>query len=157
SVIVKVTGDTAVELDETYFVNLTSPSNATIADAQGAGTIVDDDLPELSVDDASVTEGDSGTVDATFTVTLSGATSRTVTVDYATADGTASAGSDYAAKSGGLAFAPGVTSLTVIVKVSGDTAVELDETYTLSLTNAVNATLADQSGAGTIVDDDGPT
>ncbi len=117
---VVVAGDTTVEPDETFFVNLSAPVNATIADAQGVGTIQNDDLPSLSINDVTVTEGNTGTTNATFTVTLSAASSQQVTVGYATADGTATtAGSDYTAKSGTLTFAAGVTSQTITVLVDG--------------------------------------
>ena len=81
-------------------MNLSSPSNATVADSQGQGTITDDDpTPSLSINDVTVTEGNTGTTSATFNVTLSAASGQTVIVNYATADGTATAGSDYAATS----------------------------------------------------------
>src|SRR5438105_8464958 len=99
-----------------------------IGERYGSGTIVDDDLPAVTINDVTVTEGDGGAKDATFTVELSGATSRTVTVDFATADGTATAGQDYVATTGTLGFAPGVTSRIVVVLVVGDMLVELDET-----------------------------
>ena len=68
---VLVNGDLLDEADENYFVNLTNPGNATITDGQGAGTITDDDaLPSLAVNDVTVTDGDSGTVNASFTVSL---------------------------------------------------------------------------------------
>ena len=98
TVTVPVKGDLLDEANETYFVNLTNPSNATISDAQGLGTITDDDpLPALSIDDVTVAEGNSGTVSATFTVTLAPRQRPPVTVDYATADGTAQAPGDYQA------------------------------------------------------------
>ncbi len=112
-------------------------------------------LPTLSISDATVTEGnDGGTVNAVFTVTLSAAGTQTVTVEYATANGTASAGSDYAAKLGTLTFAGGATSQTITVPVIGDTAVEPNETFTVALSNPTNATIADGQGVGTIVNDD---
>ena len=107
------------------------------------GTITNDDgAPGLSVNDVTVTEGDSGTTNATFTVTLAPASGQNVSVNYATADGTATAPADYAATSGTLTFAPGQTTKTVTVPVVGDTLDELDETYTLNLSNAVNAAIA---------------
>src|SRR6266508_1053810 len=156
-VAVTVNGDTIDEEDETYFVNLSSPVNATIVDGQGLGTITDDDgIPTLSIGDATVTEGNSGTVNATFTVTLSPASGQTVSVDYATADGTATAPDDYLATGGNLVFEPGQTTRTVEVTVNGDTLDEIDETFTTNLSNSVNATIADGLGLGTIIDDDGP-
>ena len=99
TITVAVGGDTLAEGNETFFVNLGNPTNSTIADGQGQGTIINDDAPPptLSINDVSVTEGNSGTVNAVFTVTLSSASSQTVTVTYATANGTATAGSDYTA------------------------------------------------------------
>ena len=154
-VTVLVNGDPLDEANETYFLNLSNAANATIADGQGLGTITNDDgQPSLSVNDVTVTEGNTGTTDATFTVTLAPASGQSVTVDYATADGTATAPADYAATSGTLTFAPGQTTRTVTVPVAGDLLDELDETYTLNLTNAVNAAIADGTGLGTILDDD---
>ena len=151
-----VNGDLLDEANETYFVNLSDPGNATIADGQGAGTITDDDAPPaLSVNDATVLEGDAGTTDATFTVTLNTASGRTVTVNFATANGTAQAPSDYQSRTGTLTFAPGETSKTVIVLVNGDLLNESNETYFLNLSSPSNATIADGQGIGTIVDDDG--
>ena len=154
-VTVLVNGDLLDEANETFFLNLTNAANATIADGQGLGTITDDDgPPSLSVNDVTVTEGDSGTTSATFTVTLAPASGQNVSVDYSTADGTATAPADYAATSGTLTFAPGQTTQTVTVQVAGDTLDEIDETFTVNLSNAVNATIADGTGLGTILDDD---
>ena len=110
--------------------------------------------PTLTVNDVTVTEGQSGTTAATFTVTLSAAGAATVTVGYATANGTAAAPGDYASVSGTLSFAPGVTTRTIAVQVAGDTTVESAETFTVALSAPTNATIADGSGTGTIVDDD---
>ena len=113
-VTVLVNGDLLDEANETYFLNLANAANATIADGQGLGTITNDDgPPSLSVNDVTVTEGDSGTTSATFTVTLAPASGQNVSVDYSTADGTATAPADYAATSGTLTFAPGQTTRTV--------------------------------------------
>jgi ribosomal protein L35AE/L33A len=155
TVSVPVIGDTLDEADETFLVNLSSPVNATIADAQGVGTIVDNDpTPSLTVADVSVTEGNSGSVNAVFTVKLSAASGQSVSVAYATADSTATAGSDYAAKSGTLTFAPGTTSQTVSVSVLGDTTYEANETFLFNLSSPVNATLSRSQAVGTIVNDD---
>lgn len=155
TVSVTINGDTLNEPDETYFINLTNAVNATIADNQGLGTITNDDAaPGLSVNDVSLTEGDAGTSVMTFTVTLSPASGQTVTVNYATTDGTATAGSDYVAASGNLTFMPGVTTHTVSVTVNGDTVLEADETFTLDLNTAVNAVIDDGQGVGTILNDE---
>ncbi|HYZ18358.1 MAG TPA: Calx-beta domain-containing protein [Gaiellaceae bacterium] len=156
-VTVPIVGDTLDENNETFTVNLSGAVNATIGDAQGIATIIDDDgEPALTVHDAAVTEGNAGSVDAVFTVTLAPSSGQTVTVDYATANGTATAGGDYQARSGRLTFAGGVTTREVVVPVSGDVLDEVDETFTVTLSNAVNAVLADAQGIGTIVDDDQP-
>jgi hypothetical protein len=110
--------------------------------------------PALSVNDVTVAEGNSGTQTAVFTVTLSGSADQPVTVDFATADGTASAGSDYVALSGQRTFAVGVGTQTISVTVNGDTAVEPSETFTINLSGATNATIADAQGQGTIANDD---
>ena len=101
-----------------------------------------------------MTEGDSGTTSATFTVTLAPASGQNVSVGYSTTDGTATAPADYAATSGTLTFAPGQTTRTATVQVAGDTLDELDETFTVDLADAVNAAIADGTGLGTILDDD---
>ncbi len=143
------------ELNETFGVTLSNPGNATIADGSGLGTITDDDAaPTLSVDDVSVTEGDAGTATATFTVTLSAASGKTVTFDWATSAGSATAGTDYFAASGSKTVAAGLTTTTVGITVNGDVADEPDETFGITLSNPGNATIADGSGSGTITDDD---
>ncbi len=148
TVSVDVNGDALDEQDETYTVDLTNAVNATIDDGQGVGTITDDDpLPALSIDDVTVTEGNGGTVDATFTVGLDNPSGRAVTVDFATADGTASAPADYGSTSGTLAFAAGQTTKQVTVQVNGDLLDEANETYMVELSNATNATIADGTGA----------
>ncbi len=152
---VSVLDDTIDEPDETFTVALASAANATIEDGDGAGTITDDDEPPtLTIDDATVTEGP-GAV-AEFTVTLSAAATDAVTVDYATSDGTARADLDYAASSGTLAIPAGETSGTIRVSVLDDTIDEPDETFTVTLASAANATIEDGDGTGTITDDDKP-
>jgi hypothetical protein len=109
----------------------------------------------LSVADVAVPEGDTGPVSAVFTVSLSAAAAQVVSVDFATADGTATtAGGDYAAAGGSLSFAPGTTARTITVTVSGDAIVEPHETFTLTLSNALGAPLADGQAVATILDDE---
>ena len=151
-----VAADLLDEADETFTLGLANALNATIADASGLGTIIDNDpLASLSVNDMTVTEGDSGTVNATFTVALTPVSGRQVTVQYATADGSAHAPGDYAAATGTLTFAAGETTKTVSVAVNGDLLDEVDESFTLNLSSAGSATIADPQGVGTITDDDG--
>lgn len=155
SILVPIINDTTDELAETFFVNLTNATNGVILDNQGQGTINDNDNPPtLSINDTSVTEGDSATASATFTVTLSAASGQTVTVNYATADNTATAGSDYQSTNGTLTFNPGQTTQTLTVLVNGDTTFEPDETFFVNLTTPVNATISDTQGQGTITNDD---
>lgn len=153
TVTVLVNGDTSVEANETFFVNLTTPVNASISDFQGQGTIVNDD-PNLSINDVSANEGNSGTTAFNFTVTLSAASASTVTVNYATLDGSASPPSDYTSTSGTLTFLPGETSKTITVNVNGDTTSESNETFTVNLSSPTNAFMGDSQGLGTIVNDD---
>jgi hypothetical protein len=112
--------------------------------------------PTISVGDVSVAEGDTGTTLAVFAVSLSGAGTTTVTVDYATADAGARAGSDYVAASGTLTFAAGETSKSVAVAVRGDLTDEFDQGFTLNLRNATNADVRDGQALATILDDDAP-
>jgi len=115
----------------------------------GAATV-----PALSINDASVTEGNAGTTNMVFTVTLSASSSQTVTVAYATYQDSATAGLDYTSVSGTLTFAPGETSKTVSVPVIGDRLPEWNETFAVVLSNPTNARLLDSVGAGTILDDE---
>jgi len=155
---VAVIGDLLDEPDEAFSLDLSAPVNATIADGQGAGTILDNDPPPaVSVSDCAVVEGNAGTAPCTVDVTLSGPSSFTVSVSYATADGTATSGSDYTAASGVLTFTPGTTSQPVAVDVLGDTTIETDETFLVDLSAPTNATLGDAQGTGTIGDDDAPS
>jgi Calx-beta domain len=111
--------------------------------------------PFVTLSDASVTEGDGGTRAATFTAALSGTSTTPVTVDFATADGTASAGVDYTAAAGTITFDPGDTQQTVTVDVTGDTLAEVDETFSVELANPQGAVVGDGRGDGIIVNDDG--
>ncbi|WP_168188951.1 retention module-containing protein [Thiomicrorhabdus sediminis] len=152
TITVPISEDLIYEGNETFDVNLTNPSNATISDAQGLGTIVDNDAePTITIDDVTVNE-DAGT--ATFTVSLSNPSAFPVSVDYATADGSATAGLDYTAQSGTLNFAAGDTTETITVPISEDLIYEGNETFDVNLTNASNATISDPQGLGTIVDND---
>jgi hypothetical protein len=155
TVTVPITNDSMDEAAETFFVNLSNPSAGELGDPQGLGTITDDDAaPTLSIDDVTVSEGDAGTVVATFTMTKAGSTSFTTTVDYTTADVTATAGTDYTAASGTLTFAAGDASEPINVIVKGDVLAEPTETFHVDLSNPTNATIADAQGVGTIQNDE---
>jgi glucose/arabinose dehydrogenase len=158
TVTVPIVNDALDENDETFTVNLSAPSGATITDGQALGTITDDDpLPSLDVGDCAVTEGDGASAPCGFVLTLSPVSGRAVTVGYATSNGTATAGPDYSAVSGTLTIPPGFTAPGIAVNVLGDTVVEGDETFNFTLSNVVNATLGDPAGLATIVDDDAPS
>src|SRR5262249_39228554 len=111
-------------------------------------------LPSLTIGNTSLTEGNNGTTNATFRVSLSAPSSVAVTVRYTTADATATAGSDYQAASGTLTSAAGETSKTITVPVIGDRLAEPNETFLVNLSQAVNADVAAGQGTGTIVDDE---
>jgi hypothetical protein len=152
---VPVNSDTVDELDETFRILLTSPLNATLNQTFGVGTVLDDDPPPtVSINDVTLGEGDSGTRNASFTVSLSVRSGKTVTLSYATADNTATGGSDYVGTFGTLQFASGETTKTILVPVKSDTAIEANETFFVNLTNIVNATGARSQGLGIIIDDD---
>ena len=152
---VTVNSDITFEPNETFFVNLTSPTNATISDNQATGTINNDDAePTISINNASVVEGNSGTATAGFTVSLSNPSFQAITLNYATADNTATAGSDYVAASGTLSFAPEQTSLPLNITINGDGIFEADESFNVVLSLPTNASFADNQGVGTITNDD---
>jgi reprolysin-like metallo-peptidase family M12B/Calx-beta domain-containing protein len=158
NVTVAVVGDTNIEPDETFFVNLSNLSGGgSIGDAQGQATIVNDDFGPVTINagDGSVVEGDTTNPDLLVPVTLSGPSAGVVTVAYATADGTATAGTDYTAATGTLTFAPGVTSQNVTVSVISDLLDEANETFFVNLSAPTGGTIGDAQGVGTIVDDDG--
>src|SRR5439155_118843 len=142
-VTVPIIGDIVIESAETFFVTLSGASNATLADAQGLGTIQDNDAPLsiLAINDVTVVEGSTGAADAVFMVTLTGATALPVAVNFATADSSAVAVADYQAQTGILIFAPGVTAQTITVAVLGDSAVESTKQFSVTLSGPVNAAL----------------
>ncbi|ODU00866.1 MAG: hypothetical protein ABS79_02645 [Planctomycetes bacterium SCN 63-9] len=154
---VPIIGDTVIEPNESFRVVLSTPTNATFADGDATGTIVNDDsvsVPAITINDASVAEGNSGTKTLAFTVALSSAATTAVTVAYSTSGGTATAGSDYTSTGGTLTFAPGETQKTISVAILGDATYEPDETFLINLTNPAGATIADGQATGTILNDD---
>lgn len=151
---VSLVGDLAEETDESFALNLSNATNASISVAQASGTIVNDDTPPtISINNVGTVEGNSGTTELTFTVSLSHAGADTITVDYASADGSAS-GMDYVSTYGNLTFLPGQTTSSISVAVVGDTDFESDEWFFLDLSNAVGATIIESQGQATISNDD---
>jgi len=155
---VTINGDTAVEPNETFAVNLSNVSGATVADGQATGTINNDDTagtPQLSIADVSISEGRQGTKNMVFTVKLSAAASSAVTYSIATGNLSATAGSDYGATSlGGQSIPAGSTSKTFTVPVYGDLVKEPNETFSVTVSSVSGASTADGYAVGTIVNDD---
>ena len=153
---VAVRGDRVAEPTETFAVNLSAPTNATIGDGQGIGTILDNE-PRISISDVSKSEGKKNqTTLFTFTVTLSAPYDQAVTMSFRTADGTAkTSNSDYVAKSGTLTFKPGETTKTITIEVKGDSKRKAHEAFYLDLfNNSSNSLLSKYRGIGTIFNDD---
>ena len=155
---VTVTPDSNVESNENFFVNLTNLQNGDLLDGQGQGTILNDDrplpVPQLTISDVVVTEADSGSFAAVFTVSMSAPSTTSVQVSFATANGTAVASQDYTSANGSLTFNPGETQKQVRIQIRGDRDQESNETYVVRLSNARGATIADAEGLGTIIDND---
>ena len=150
----QIHGDDLHERDELFYFDVSATFNASHQDDTALGIIDDDDMPSFSVSDASVAEGDSGTVQLIFTVSLSNPSEVPASVQYATTSGTATAGVDYQSNSGTLVFDPFETSKTVAVSIIGDLDAELDETLNLILSQNSGALMEDAFGEGTIVDND---
>ena len=176
---VPTSDDKTSEPEENFTVELSAPTEATLGEKTGEGTIRDDDgqpddgggdggdddgddddddddddggtTPTLSLDDVSAEEGET----AQFTVTLTGTSNQTVTVDVQTSDGTAEAGADYTTKSETLTFSAGQTTATFSVDTIDDQDQESDENFTVTLSNPSGATIDDDTGTGTITDNDG--
>jgi hypothetical protein len=154
---VPIVNDSLSEASETINLSFSAPTGGAAVGTPPLAvlTIIDNDpQPALRVSNVSVPEGGAGVIGAVFRVSLSAPSGATVTANYATADATATSGTDYEAASGALTFSPGETSKTVSVNVFGDTVVEPDETFTLNLSNTVGATTAGAGGTGTITNDD---
>ena len=162
---VPILDDATTEPDETFTLSLKNAANIEAISAPASMVITIQDrttVPALLSFNASVTEGNAGTTtDARFEVRLSAATGRTVSVNYATANFTAHGGAacgtqgvDYESTSGTITFQPGTFSISIPVKVCGDTSAETNETFALSLSGAANATIANSPGVGVILNDD---
>jgi hypothetical protein len=156
---VTINGDTKFESDEAFFVNLSGATNgATISDNLGIGTITNDDAApagSVSINDVTISEGNSGAKVATFTVTRSGGTAA-FAINFTTSDGGATTSdNDYVANAGTLNFGAGVNTQSISVTINGDTKFESDEAFFVNLSGATNgATISDNLGIGTITNDD---
>jgi len=156
---VLVNGDRTGELDETFTVNVgLAAGKAVIGDAQGVGTIVDDE-PRVGINSVTKNEGNAGTTQFVFTVSLSAASDVAVSLNFATANGSAKSPEDYDAKSGSLSFAAGQTSLTVAVVVKGDRTKEAQEVFYVNLSGAAGALIPQNwgvniKGTGVVKNDD---
>ena len=153
-VVVLVNGDTVDETQETFFLDISNVQNATVNSSRGTGFINDDDGPTISINDVSITEGNSGTKAATFTLTLSGPSVEAIAVRAITTPGTATASSDYNSVNTVVIFQPGTVTRTLDVGIIGDTNLESNETFTVNLSDNFGTTIADGEGVGTILDDD---
>ncbi|HBK66972.1 MAG TPA: hypothetical protein DD000_26655, partial [Cyanobacteria bacterium UBA11166] len=161
---VPVIGDTVVEFNETFFVNLSGLNaqgrNVSIVDPQGSGTITDDDTATITINNREIVEGDSGQTFANFTVNLSNPVATNVTLNVVTTPDTATENEDYNRVTSSVSFAPlSTTPQTISVPVNGDNLVENDETFFVNL-NSLNAgglegrITVNSPGIGTIIDDD---
>jgi uncharacterized repeat protein (TIGR01451 family) len=157
TITVPTTEDANDEVDETFNLTLSGQTEGNLSDATGVGTIDDDDGPGVSIADAPVVnESDAGISDAVFAVTLSAPSAQEVKVAFASANGTASALTDYGQVSDILTIPAGATAGEIRVPVNGDTADEIDETFTVGLASPVDVTITDDTGGAQINDDDGP-
>ena len=148
-------GDTAVERNETFAAELRNVGGALVTKARGQGRINNDDLASLSIGDVNITEGNSGASTATFVVRLDKPMPSPVTYNIATSNGTATAGTDYVAKSlTGRFVDAGRTAQVFEVQVNGDATSEGNETFNVAITNVSGAIVADGNAVGTILNDE---
>ncbi len=152
NITIQVVGDLLAESNETFSVRITA-TDGILGRAAAVGTILNDDV-ELTINDVTVIEGDSGTSNAVFTVSAIGSVNRATAVTYTTADDTANGGYDYLPVSGVLTIAPGTSSSTISVPIIGDLLNEMTEDFFVNLSNPVNARLDKSVGVGTILDND---
>lgn len=152
---VTINGDTQVEGNDTFTVDASNITGALAYKPQGLGRIINDDLAQLAIADASVVEGNSGASTMVFNVVLSQPMPSPVTFNIATSNGSAIAGSDYVTRSQtGRYIDAGRTRVQFEVQVNGDTAVEPDENFNVTVSNVSGALLADGLAVGTILTDD---
>ncbi len=152
---VPVRGDIADEFDEVFNVQLSNPVNASLVDAQGKGTIIDNDAaPNASVADVSVNEGSGGASQLTFVVSLSAPSGKLTRISYATLNGTAVSPADYTGMSDMLAIEPGVLQKQIVIPVNADSLVEPNESFSLILSQPSGLILTDANAVATLINDD---
>jgi hypothetical protein len=152
---VAILGDIDIEADEQFQVVLSNPVNVSIATGVATATIQnDDDGPVVSISDASVTEGNAGESQLSFVLLLAQSSTLDISVEYGTSTGSAEAINDFRAAAGVLTIPAGELQSTIEVAIFGDTLFELDETFSIDLSNPVNAVLGDANATGTISNDD---
>ena len=151
---VEIVGDLSDEPDEMFLIQLSNPLHATLADPEGAGTILNDDPPEISVDDVSVVEGGKGKVEALFTVSLSSPPDKEITLRYRALPDTATADVDFGSSSETAEIKANKTEKTLRLRVRGDRLFEPDETFFVELSQPSGGRIVDGLGVGTIVDDE---
>ena len=156
TILIPIRGDLNIESDENFFVNLSNPVNAVIADVQGQVTIQDDDGavtsgPRINIGTAfTFTEGDSGVTTVSVPVTLSAAQATDVTVNFETRAITAQAGVDYIDTSGTLTFTAGSTTANILIDIPGDLVNEGAETFLINLLNSTSVVLGNTQSIVTI-------
>lgn len=155
TITVPILGDRRDEAQEKFKLNLSSPQNANLKDAQAMGTILDNDpLPKISIGDAKVTEGNRGQKNMTFEVRLNNPSGKTVGVNYGTVEGSAKSGEDYQEKRGVVKFKPGQKKKIINIPIFGDTEDEQNEQFQVILSRARNAKFSDKKAVGMIRDND---
>jgi predicted CxxxxCH...CXXCH cytochrome family protein len=156
AVVVEILGDHVDEPDEEFSIVLSNPQGLTLGDATGTVTLTNDDVPpDVSVSPCYVVEGTGSSNACVFQVSLSLESGKPIEVPYATQDGTATAGNDYAAGAGTLSLAPGTVQVPLPITITADSLPEIDETFAVALGTPVNATVLQGQAQAVILDDDG--
>ncbi len=162
NVTVVVNGDLKVELDETVIMTLSNPVNSSILNGTGTGTITNDDSGVITITSPSIVEGDAGTQNLVFNINMTAISDANVSFNWTTANGTATAGSDYVANTNNITLIPGQTTATITIVINGDCTIEANEIFTvvLSALNASGRNItfsgggATLAGTGTIINED---
>jgi hypothetical protein len=149
-----IRGNTVAQSNRFFFLNFGDAANGILERSSVKVTIVEDDLSTISIQGASVMEGNSGVTNALFKLSLWPPSPQPVSVDFQSADGSATAGADYSPRAGTLVFQPGITNQTLAIPVHGDTHIELDETFWVVLSGTAGAAIGINEASGQILNDD---